>query len=47
MCHNRHHSFIYQELDMKTLGVRAMRASYDVLHKALEQEGEASLKQGV
>ena len=27
----------------KTLGVREMRASYDVLHKALEQEGEVVL----
>lgn len=28
---------------MKTLGIREMRASYDVLHKALEQEGEVLL----
>ena len=28
---------------MKTLGVREMRAGYDVLHKALEQEGEVLL----
>jgi len=27
----------------KTLGVREMRASYEVLHKALEQEGEVVL----
>lgn len=27
----------------KTLGIREMRASYDVLHKALEQEGEVVL----
>lgn len=28
---------------MKTLGVRQMRAGYDVLHQALEQEGEVLL----
>jgi len=28
---------------VKTLGVREMRASYDVLHKALEEEGEVLL----
>lgn len=27
----------------KTLGIREMRAGYDVLHKALEQEGEVVL----
>lgn len=28
---------------MKTLGIREMRASYDVLSKALEEEGEVLL----
>ena len=28
---------------MKTLGIREMRASYEVLNKALEQEGEVLL----
>ena len=28
---------------MKTLGIREMRASYDVLQKALAQEGEVLL----
>ena len=28
---------------MKTLGIREMRASYDVLNTALEQEGEVLL----
>ena len=28
---------------MKTLGIREMRAGYEVLHKALEQEGEVLL----